>query len=522
MISYITTAIPYVNARPHLGHALELVQTDVLARHRRLRGHTAQLLTGTDDNASKNVAAAAAAAVPVEEFVRVNGDAFLGLADRLAISADDRIRTASDPRHLPAVHRLWSAISDDLYLRSYRGWYCPGCEQFYQPEELSDGLCPEHRTQPDDVIERNWFFALSTYQQRIEQLVESGAVLVQPDHRRTEVLSFIRSGLKDFSVSRPRSRSGGWGIPVPGDPDQTVYVWADALINYVSAAGYGNDPDRYRRLWVSADERLHVIGKGISRFHAVYWLGLLLAAGEPLPTRIAIHEYLQADGRKIAKSASIDRSARPATPEDLLDRYGRDAVRWWLTSDVTPVGDTDFSEDRLRDRYTQDLANTIGNLVNRTVTLVRRGLGGHLRVRPGQRVSASPARTGCPELVTSADLARGLPDAVDRALDAFDHRRACRAIVAAAAASNAAVEASRPWRLVKPSAAGDSAASEQLNAILATLSINCHVIATELQPFIPDGAARLLSCLGDTPENTGAPYDLTVGPAEPAFEVVRT
>lgn len=345
MISYITTAIPYVNARPHLGHALELVQTDVLARHRRRRGHQVTFLTGTDDNAAKNVSAAAAAGVAVGDFVADNGDAFLALADALAISVDDTIRTATDPRHRPAVIKLWTAIRPDLYRRSYHGLYCSGCEQFYRVEELPGGLCPEHRTPPHQVTEQNWFFALSRYQQPIRSAISTGAVEIQPAHRRAEVLSFIDSGLRDFSVSRPTVRTGGWGIAVPDDPDQTVYVWADALINYISAAGYAADPDRYRRLWVDADERVHVIGKGISRFHAVCWLGLLLSAGEPLPTRIAIHEYLQTGGHKIAKSRPAGNDPAPATvePRALLHRYGRDALRWWLLSDVTPVGDTDFT-----------------------------------------------------------------------------------------------------------------------------------------------------------------------------------
>ncbi|HEY9292660.1 MAG TPA: methionine--tRNA ligase, partial [Microlunatus sp.] len=347
MTTFISTSTPYVNARPHLGHALEYVQADVLARHQRSRGQSVYLLTGTDDNAGKNVAAAAAAGVPVAEFVATVGEGFIRLADRLGVAYDDVIHTGTDPRHRAAVEKLWRRVGDDLYRRSYTGLYCAGCEQFYQPAELVDGRCPEHGSTPEQVTEQNWFFALSRYQQRLEQAITSGRVQIQPAHRRAEVLSFIRAGLNDYSVSRPSARSDGWGIGVPDDPGQTIYVWWDALCNYISAPGYGTDPTGYRRRWTAAEARIHVIGKGIIRFHAVFWLATLLSAGEPLPTRIAVHEYLQSGGRKISKSAPI---AELSSPEELLDRYGPDPLRWWFVSDVSRVGDTDFNEQRLRDR----------------------------------------------------------------------------------------------------------------------------------------------------------------------------
>ena len=233
----ITTAIAYVNGDPHLGHALELVQADVLARHRRLRGDAVRLATGTDDNALKNVEAAAAAGVPLADFVAQKGDRFVELARALGLSHDDFIRTSTDPRHRPAVDRLWQACASagDLYRRDYEGLYCVGCEAFVAAAELEDGLCPEHRTAPERVVERNWFFRLSRHEQALLELVASGRLRIEPEHRRNEVLAFVRGGLADFSVSRPRERARGWGIPVPGDPEQVVYVWFDALANYVSA-----------------------------------------------------------------------------------------------------------------------------------------------------------------------------------------------------------------------------------------------------------------------------------------------
>lgn len=230
MDSYITTTIPYVNARPHIGHALELVQADVLARHRRARGDRVRFLTGTDDNALKNVLAAEAAGQDIKDFIDHNDMAFLSLGPALSLSVDDVIRTGSDPRHRPGVEKLWRACADDLYLRSYEGLYCTGCEQFFTASELSGGLCPEHGTPPEVVAEENWFFRLSRYAEPLRAAVSSGAVRIEPVGRRNEVLAFIDGGLADFSVSRPAERARGWGIPVPDDPSQVIYVWFDALL----------------------------------------------------------------------------------------------------------------------------------------------------------------------------------------------------------------------------------------------------------------------------------------------------
>jgi methionyl-tRNA synthetase len=480
MISYLTTSIPYVNARPHLGHALEFVQADVLARHRRLRGQQVRFLTGTDDNALKNVTAAREAGLPVADFVRANGDAFIALADELAISYDDVIRTGSDPRHRRGVEALWHRIRDDLYRRSYTGRYCSGCEQFYTDAELVDGRCPEHGTVPELITEQNWFFRLSAYQDRIEQAITSGRVRIVPEHRRAEVLSFVRSGLEDFSVSRAAERTGGWGIAVPGDPGQTIYVWWDALANYITALGYP-DHQAYRTWWRGSDERIHVIGKGISRFHAVYWLGTLLAAGEPLPTSVIVHEYLQLGGRKISKS---DTAARAEEPSVIAHRYGRDALRWWLVSDVNRVGDTDFSEDRLRRRYTEDLTNTIGNLVNRVVVLTGRAFPGGI----------PEVTTFLPELTGVRDASTGLPSIVDHQLDRFDLRRATAAVVEVAARANQAIESLRPWELTRSDRPADR---DRLAAICRDLVGVCRVIAAELLPFLPDGTGRLAAALGN-------------------------
>jgi methionyl-tRNA synthetase len=283
---YVTTAIPYVNSAPHLGHALELVQADALARHRRRRGDDVRFLTGTDDNAFKNVAAARAAGVPTADFVAANAARFAALREPLALSFDDFLSTSTDPRHADGVRRLWRECAHDFYRRRYEGLYCTGCEQF-----LDTASCPEHAEPPAPVSEENWFFRLSRHRDRLLALLESGELDVVPEVRRNEVLAFVRAGLRDISVSRPADRAGGWGIPVPGDPSQVVYVWWDALANYVTALGPGAG---YRRWWTGA-ERVHVIGKGIVRFHAVHWAALLLSAGRSLPNRLFVHDYLTVD-----------------------------------------------------------------------------------------------------------------------------------------------------------------------------------------------------------------------------------
>jgi methionyl-tRNA synthetase len=477
---YVTTAIPYVNAAPHLGHALELVQADVLARHRRARGDGVRFLTGTDDNALKNVTAARAAGVDVLAFVTANADRFAALRSPLSLSPDDFIRTGTDPRHAAGVTRLWreTAAAGDLYRRRYTGRYCAGCEQFWTAAELPGGVCPEHGVPPEEVTEENWFFRLSRWTGALLDAVGSGRLRIEPAARRNEVLGLLRGGLHDISVSRPAARAGGWGVPVPGDPDQVVYVWWDALANYVTALGAGGPA--YRRWWVEADERVHVVGKGILRFHAVYWPALLLSTGRPLPSAVFVHDYLTVGGGKIAKSAG-----NAVDPVELVRRYGTDALRWWLLREPARLGDTDFTTARLVHRYDAELAGGLGNLVQRTVTLVHRYRAGRV-----------PASGAAPEICAA------LPGRIDRALAGFDPRAATDAIRAVVDAGNRLAEAERPWELARCGAA------DRLDAVLGSLVRLCRAVTGELAPFLPDGAARLRSVLGD---------GSAVGRAEPVF-----
>jgi methionyl-tRNA synthetase len=482
--SYLTTTIPYVNARPHLGFALELVQADVLARHRRRLGDDVRLLTGTDDNSLKNVLAAEAEGVAVQELVDRNAAAFEDLAGPLELSFDDFIRTSSDPRHRIGVERLWQRCdaAGDLYRKHYEGLYCVGCEQFYTADDLLDGRCPEHGTEPQLVAEENWFFRLSRYAEQLRELITSGQLRIEPASRRNEVLSLIEGGLHDFSISRSQQRARGWGIPVPGDPEQVVYVWWDALGNYVTSLGYGSDEPDFQRWWAESDNRIHLVGKGVVRFHAVYWPAMLLSAGLPLPTQVLVHDYLTVDGRKLSKSsgATID-------PAELAAEVGADAVRWWLIRDVPRVGDADFTRERLIARANNDLAGGVGNLVNRVVTMIHRYCDGRVPVG------------ATPDLQKVCDEVPGL---IADALAGFDFRQAANALWTIVEASNRYIESTRPWELAKTD-------PSRLPAVLAGLHHACTVLAAELEPFLPGASARIkVQC---------TPIDGVLPPAAPLF-----
>jgi methionyl-tRNA synthetase len=492
---YVTGSIPYVNARIHIGHALELVQVDVLARHRRQRGDEVRFQTGTDDNALKNVQAAEARGIPTQQFVDRVAARYAALRDPFELSFDDFMKTSSDPRHRVGVERFWRACaaSGDFYQQDYEGLYCVGCEQFYTPDELQDGRCPEHGTEPERIRERNWFFRLSRYQDQLAKLISTGELRIEPDIRRNEVASFIDSGLEDFSISRSVERARGWGIPVPDDPTQVIYVWWDALGNYITALGYGNDPDTYRYWWTDSDARVHVIGKGILRFHAVYWPAMLLSAGEPLPTTIYVHEYLTACGRKISKSLG-----NAEDPAEIVARFGTDAVRWWFLRDVARVGDTDYTPERLVARANEDLANSLGNLVNRTVAMVT-------RYRDGRVPDAADQDDAASELLKARTRAA---DEIDVALDDFDFRRALAAIMAIVDEANRFINAVKPWELAKAERSSN-AQPQVLDAVLSELVTTCRELGEHLRPFLPSAAQRIIEQCGNGGD--------TVAPPTPIF-----
>ncbi len=361
---YLTTAIPYVNAKPHVGHALEFVQADVIKRFHRILGEDTLLLSGGDENAIKNVQAAESAKIPVQEFIDKNSKLFEELAEKLNVGFDV-FEKGSSKQHHEASQKLWERCfkAGDIYKKEYKGLYCVGCEQFYEKNELNEnGECFEHPGKPlEEVSEENYFFKLSKYQKEIRELVEKDKLLIIPSFRKNEVLSFLKEGLQDISISRSNKRAKNWGVPVPGDEAQRMYVWFDALNIYQSGVGFGWDEEKYKKWW-PAD--LHVIGKGIIRFHAVYWPAFLLSAKLPLPKSLFVHGYFTVDGQKMSKTLG-----NVADPLEFIEKYGADALRYYLLREISPFQDGDFSRKRLVEVYNSDLANGLGNLIARVAKL---------------------------------------------------------------------------------------------------------------------------------------------------------
>lgn len=360
---YITSAIPYVNAKPHIGHALEFVQVDTLSRYHKLLGEDSLSLSGGDENALKNVQAAEEAGIPVQEFVDKNTELFRQLAINLNAQFGVWQKGSDKERHYPSAQKLWRLCEKDIYKKKYEGLYCVGCETFYSPDELDEkGECYEHPGKKlEKVSEENYFFALSKYQGRLVKLIQSDELRIIPETRKNEVLSFLSQPLLDISISRTNARAKNWGVPVPGDDKQRIYVWFDALNIYQSGIGFGWDEDNYKTWW-PAD--VHVIGKGIIRFHAVYWPAFLLSANLPLPRSILVHGYFTVNGQKMSKTLG-----NVTDPTDLIEKYGADALRYYLLAKFSPFTDGDFSEDKLKGAYNGDLANGLGNLVSRVAKL---------------------------------------------------------------------------------------------------------------------------------------------------------
>jgi methionyl-tRNA synthetase len=490
----LTTAIPYVNARPHLGHALEYIQSDAIARWHRQLGEDVFFLSGADENSLKNVRAAEAEGVPTRELVDRNTQYFIDLMQTMEVSLDDFIRTV-EAKHFAGVQKLIRASRpEDIYKQKYSGLYCVGCEAFYQPEELVDGKCPEHLTPPELIEEENYFFKLSNYQAQLEELIASDTYKIVPAERKNEILSFIRSGLKDFSISRSQERARGWGIPFPGDEKQVVYVWYDALGNYITGMDYavpendGAAGERYGRYWPAA---LHVIGKGIIRFHAVYWPAMLLSAGVPLPKALFVHGYITVNGQKMSKSlgAVVD-------PLEVMKQYGVEPVRYYMLRYISPTQDGDFSEEQLRQSYTSDLANGIGNLLSRTLAMIEKNADAQVRVMD----------------VTSADEAavvRKFEETFveyERLMNGFEFSQALSRVWEAVATLDKYINDKAPWHVAK-----DPARREELLTIYWVLAEGLRCLGSLLHAAMPKTAEEIWHRLG-----------LAQSPSEVSWEIQKT
>ena len=476
---YITTAIPYVNAPPHVGHALEFIQTDAIARFHRSLGEDVLFQTGADENAQKNVLAAEEKGIGIQELIDKNTAVFRNTIDNLRISYNNFLRTSDKKIHWPGAQKIWEEClkSGDIYKKSYEGLYCLGCEAFLTEKDLVDGKCPEHLKSPEKITEENYFFRLSKYQKKLEKLIESDELKIIPETRKNEVLSFIKSGLEDFSVSRLKERMKGWGIPVPNDPQHIQYVWFDALINYISGLGYGSNDELFKKYW-PAD--LHVIGKGIIRFHVVYWPAMLMSAGLEPPKSIFVHGYITANGQKISKSLGnvID-------PNVIIEKYGLDSVRYFMLREISPFDDGDFSEKMLIERVNNELVANIGNFVYRTLSFLERYFGGVIP-KPGKFTKEDE------ELIKKIN---DYPKEIKELLEKIELKEALKKILELSSHGNKYFQDNKPWELIKKD-------KERCSTVLYLCINLCRTLSILLFPYLPDSCKKLWNQLnlGKKPE----------------------
>jgi methionyl-tRNA synthetase len=479
---YLTTPIYYVNSTPHVGHAYTTIAADILVRHHRQRGEEAFFLTGTDEHGSKIARVAEEEGLEPRAFVDRMAAHWRELPRRVNATNDFFIRT-TDAEHEAVVQDFLQAIYDngEIYEDVYAGLYCFSCEAFYTEAELVDGRCPQHGTVPEYVEEKNYFFRLSAYQGRLLALYDERPEFVLPRFRYNEARSFIEQGLQDISVSRASQR---WGVPVPWEPEQVIYVWVDALINYVSALTYARTGEDLRpRFWPAR----HLLGKDILKFHCVIWPALLLAAGYEVPRQLFVHGYLLLDERKMSKSLGnvID-------PLELIDVYGVDALRFYLFRAVPFGQDGTISVDGLHERYERELGNDLGNLLSRTTAMIARYRDGRL-----------PVTTGSPEIAEAIAAVQ----AVSQRLDEFDLTGGLDVIWELVRRLNRHVEQAAPWELAK-----DDSRAGELDRVLYDLADGLRAIAVALAAYTPDTAERILAALGQ-------PLDLAWEGVEPGAAV---
>jgi methionyl-tRNA synthetase len=479
---YVTTSIAYVNAKPHIGYAMEVVQADVLARFHRLKGDETFYQTGTDEHGMKLVQTAKDRGITAKELVDQNAEFFRALKGQLNLSYDHFIRT-TDESHMRGAQKLWKKMmaKGDIYKDSYEGLYCVGCEAFVMEKDLVDGKCPNHNKEPEKLKEENYFFRLSKYADKIKYAIEVNELKIVPQSRKHELLSLINEGLKDVSFSRPKHVLQ-WGIEVPDDPDQTMYVWCDALSNYITGIGYEDETEQFKKFW-PAD--VHLIGKDILRFHAAIWIGMLLSAGLQLPESIYVHGFITSEGKKMSKSLN-----NVVDPAGYVDKYGVDALRYFLLKEIPTTDDGDFSKERFNVVYESELANNIGNLVSRVLAMNVKYFDG--------KVPAADRSNG----VFKADVAE-MWKKYQAAIGDFDLKKALEIVVDLAMRANKFVDDTKPWVLAK----GDQ---EELARVIYALLEMIRQIALMLLPFIPGTAEKIFGYLGQDVSMVGADFAETI------------
>jgi methionyl-tRNA synthetase len=465
---YVTTPIYYVNDVPHIGHAYTTIAADIVRRNHGQRGEETFFLTGVDEHGTKVRKVAESAGIPPQEFVDEISVVWRALAGRVDAEPDFFIRT-SDAAHVEFVREFLQRIYDngDVYEDTYAGLYCVGCEAFKVESELVDGKCPDHPNTPLEYLEeKNYFFRLSGYQERLLRLYDERADLVLPKFRSNEARSFIEGGLRDFSISRAGET---WGIPLPWDESQVAYVWADALVNYLSALTYARPGEDLRPVFWPAVH--HLMAKDILRFHCVYWPAMLLSAGYEVPKQIFVHGYLLLEERKISKSIG-----NVISPLDLVDVYGPDAVRFWAIRSVSFGQDGSVSLESIRERYERELGNELGNLLSRTTAMIARYREGSLPAAESATLAAEFDTLG--------------PSVAER-IDAWDLTGALEEIWKVVRRLNAYVEESKPWELAKVKEKGAA-----LDQVLYDLADGLRCVAVALAAFIPRTSSAILEALG--------------------------